>query len=102
MQNQVALYLIFATGVILIIGAILDSDYLFGPKKTSNILQPTIGVSGFFTKLMNAIAKVFSFILPKSDYEIDVQRRNKRVLFVIFGILIIILGIIALNSGKFS
>lgn len=102
MQNQIALYLIFATGVILIIGAILDSDYLFGLKNSNKNNSTPSGMSSFLSKFLNSIANVFSFILPKTNGETDVHRRNKRVLFVIFGILIIILGIFALNSGKFS
>lgn len=103
MQNQIALYLIFATGILIIIGAFLDSDYLFGSKvKPMNSAQSTKGFSGIFSKLLDNIAKVFSVFEPKKGEEIDIQRRNKRILFVIFGVAIILLGIFALNSGKFS
>jgi hypothetical protein len=98
MQNQIALYLIFATGILLVLSAVLNWDLLFGAKnKEANnpagfLTQSTEGIMNWFTK---------PFILLFGGAE-DPKRAGKRSFYAFLGIIIIILGIIALNSGKFS
>lgn len=107
MQNQIALYLIFLSGGVLIIAALADWDYLFGTKKNKTqdpndpvpitthpglMMRISLTLSGLFTKPLNYLFKEGN----------DPERRSKRVFYAILGLVFIILGIIALNSGKFS
>lgn len=98
MQNQIALYLIFATGFILLLGAILNWEIFFGNKKSDEKIQ-----AGFLTQssagIFNWLSKPFITLFGGAE---DPKRSGKRSFYAILGILIIILGIIALNSGKFS
>jgi uncharacterized membrane protein len=106
MQNQVALYLIFISGAILIIASLMDWDYLFGVKKTKNETTDPIQ-SSVHPHLMMRISTTLSSWLQKPLYYLfkegnDPERRSKRVFYAILGVVFIILGIIALNSGKFN
>lgn len=98
MQNQVALYLIFLAGIILLLGALLNWDLFFGPKKNTEDLP-----AGFLTQssasIIQWVMKPFIILFGGSE---DAQRAGKRLFYAFLGLTIIILGIIALNSGKFS
>lgn len=106
MQNQVALYLIFISGAILIIASLMDWDYFFGTKKDKTDSADPINDSvhphlmmRISTTLSSWMRKPLNYLFKEGN---DPDRRSKRVFYAILGVVFIILGIIALNSGKFS
>lgn len=107
MQNQIALYLIFITGFILLIGVIMDSDWLLGPSKIDDVEKEKARQRDIRKPFLTR----WIFWLTGSRMydsegnllqDLDQQRRAKRGLYLFLGILIIVLGIFALNSGKFN
>ena len=102
MQNQIALYLIFISGTILIIASLMDWDYLFGVKKDKTDSEEAINNSAHPHLMMRISTNLFSWMQKPLKYlfkeENDPERRSKRVFYAILGLLFIILGIIALNS----
>jgi uncharacterized membrane protein len=106
MQNQVALYLIFISGAVLIIASLLDWDYLFGVKKDKRDSEDAINNSVHPHLMMRVSTTLFSWMQKPLNYVFkegnDPERRSKRVFYAILGLIFILLGIIALNSGKFS
>lgn len=106
MQNQVALYIIFISGAILIVASLMDWDYLFGVKKEKKDNEDAINNSVHPHLMMRISTTLSSWLRTPLNYLFkegnDPERRSKRVFYAILGVVFIILGIIALNSGKFS
>jgi hypothetical protein len=106
MQNQVALYIIFISGTVLIIASLMDWDYLFGVKKDKRDSEDAINNSVHPHLMMRISTTLFSWMQKPLNYLFkegnDPERRSKRVFYAILGLVFILLGIIALNSGKFS
>lgn len=106
MQNQVALYIIFISGAVLIIASLMDWDYLFGVKKDKREEEESINNSVHPHLMMRISTTLFSWMQKPLNYLFkegnDPERRSKRVFYAILGLVFILLGIIALNSGKFS
>lgn len=111
MQNQIALYLIFITGVTLLYAAIVDWDFILGPKRDEPENKEMQARLPLFTSMMHTLMHFLFFwnwFIPKKKLREDKMtylnhdRKNKRVFYGFLGLIIIILGIIALNSGKFS
>lgn len=102
MQNQIALYLIFITGVTLLYAAIVDWNFILGPKRDEPENKEQQARVPFLTSILHIILSAFMFSKRNKMTYLNHDRRNKRIFYGFLGIIIIILGIIALNSGKFS
>ena len=102
MQNQAALVIIFLIGLVLIIGSLLDSEYLLGRKESYKALKGKIK-HPLLTRIFLRITRT-SVIEDDGTETVYIwrQRQNKRTTFIFLGLVFIVLGIIALNSGKFS
>jgi hypothetical protein len=84
----------------------MDWYYIFGVKKDNkdssdpinNSVHPHL-MMRISTTLSSWLRKPLNYLFKEGN---DPERRSKRVFYAILGVVFIVLGIIALNSGKFS